>query len=56
MFGDEKDKKEHKNEEEHKKADQDLTSRQWLEPTQEVRGERGRAALRAASLHLSTTR
>ena len=56
MFGDEKDQKEHKNEEEHKKADQDLTSRQWPEPTQEVRGERGRAALRAASLHLSTTR
>ena len=56
MFGDEKDKKEHKNEEEHKKADQDLTSRQWQEPTQEVSKERGRAALRAASLHLSTTR
>ena len=55
MFGDEKDQKEHKKEE-HKKADQDLTSRQWLEPTQEVRGERDRAALRAASLHLSTTR
>ena len=55
MFGDEKDQKEHKKEE-HKKADQDLTSRQWLEPTQEVRGERGRAALRAVSLHLLITR
>ena len=55
MFGDEKDQKEHKKKE-HKKADQDLTSRQWQEPTQEVRGERGRAALRAASLHLLITR
>ena len=64
MFGDQKDKKEHKNEEQHKKQakrhqkrpNQDL-KKKWLVSTQEISKEREvRVALRAASLHLSTTR